>query len=389
LAVALRLPATSIDTKFEGGSLGAVQRVSTTHYRLALIGDKDQDGRNRQADWYYFRVDQPPREELLLDLVDLPGEYNYTPNRGAVTADTPAVISFDNKTWTHVENFKYDATEPKMRLRIKSNGKSFWIAHTPPYTNETLARLRSQIRGNPAFHEEIIGQSVRKRNLFLWTITAPGPIAGRKTVWLFFRQHSWESGSSWAGEGAIRTLLDGGEQSSRMRREIVWKIIPICDPDGLARGSVRFNVNGYDLNRNWDVDNRELMPEITAQRNAVGRWIEAGHGIDLLFSLHNTETAEYLEGTPGNALAQRFFDHLTKDTTFFPSRPLSTAASTTTPGKEGRMTVIQGLYHRYKIPGFLMEQRISYNEKLNRRPLIEDRVRFGGELVRAIWKTVI
>ena len=53
------------------------------------------------------------------------------------------------------------------------------------------------------------------------------------------------------------------------------------------------------------------------------------------------------------------------------------------------MTVIQGLYHRYKIPGFLMEQRISYNEKLNRRPLIEDRVRFGAELVRAIWRTVI
>src|SRR4030095_671168 len=139
-------------------------------------------------------------------------------------------------------------------------------------------------------------------------------------------QHSWESGSSWSGEGAIRTLLDASEQSGRMRREIVWKIIPICDPDGLARGSVRFNINGYDLNRNWDVDKPALMPEITAQRNAVAKWIEGGHSIDLLFSLHNTETGEYLEGPPQNAgegkflpLAQRFGDVLTKNTTFFPS----------------------------------------------------------------------
>ena len=215
-----------------------------------------------------------------------------------------------------------------------------------------------------------------------------------KTAWLLFRQHSWESGSSWAGEGAVRRLLAGDAKAKHMRDGVTWKILPMCDPDGVARGGVRFNVHGYDLNRNWDVRDPEKMPEITAQREAIARWRAAGGTVDLLLSLHNTETAEYLEGPPqGGAgdfrdLAQRLAAVLERETSFAPTRALSFAERTTTPGKPGRMTVVQGLYRDFGIQAFLMEQRIAFNEKLGRRPLAEDRLKFGGELVEAIWKTL-
>jgi len=48
------------------------------------------------------------------------------------------------------------------------------------------------------------------------------------------------------------------------------------------------------------------------------------------------------------------------------------------------MTVVQGLNRDFGIAGFLVVQRISYNDKLKRLPEIPDRVRFGGELVRAL-----
>ena len=89
------LPATSIHTDFESGSLGRIEKVDERHFRLGAKGEKDQDGRNRQASWYCFRVDDAGTEELTLDIVDLPGEYNYKANRGAITADTPPVISYD------------------------------------------------------------------------------------------------------------------------------------------------------------------------------------------------------------------------------------------------------------------------------------------------------
>ena len=151
-----------------------------------------------------------------------------------------------------------------------------------------------------------------------------------------FRQHSWETGSSWVGEAAIRTLL----ATQTLREQVTWKILPLCDPDGVARGGVRFNVNGFDLNRNWDVVDPVKMPEITAQRDAVRKWLNAGNTIDFLLSLHNTETAEYLEGPPdggGNGrfkpLAERVFQALTEQTSFAPTRPLSFAGRPQLPAR--------------------------------------------------------
>ena len=76
----------SIHINFEGAALGWIVRVAETHFRCGVRGESDQDGRNRQANWYYFRVDGAKDQALTLDLVDLPGEYNYRPNRGDVAA---------------------------------------------------------------------------------------------------------------------------------------------------------------------------------------------------------------------------------------------------------------------------------------------------------------
>ena len=387
--------AVTIHTDFEGGVLGRVEQVSATHFRLGAKGEKDQDGRNRQANWYYFRVDGADSKELTLDMVDLPGEYNYKPNQGAITKDTPPVISYDRRTWKHVETFTYDPAEPKLSIRVRPSAHRFWIAHVPPYTNENLVRLRTDIKHHPDFHEEVIGKTLGHRDLLLWTITTGAP-AGKPTVWLMFRQHSWETGSSWAGEGAVRALLADDAAARRRRTAIVWKIFPLCDPDGVARGGVRFNALGYDLNRNWDTDDPVKMPEIAAQRAAVRAWVNAGHKIALYFSLHNTETGEYLEGPPEKGgegrfqpFAERFFRLLTDDTSFAPTQPLRFADITTTAGKAGRMTVVQGLYRDLKIPAFLMEQRISNNPKLGHLPEIPDRLAFGAQLVQAMADAVM
>lgn len=361
----------SVTWNFEGGSAGRVEVVDSAHVRVGAQGEKDQDGRNRQANWYSFRVsDVKPGQPVTIDLIDLPGEYNYQPNRGAVNAETPAVWSDDGKTWRHVEDFRYDPAEPKMTLRITARGRHFYVAHTPPYTNRHLDNLWKDAKAQ--FQRQEIGRSVEGRPLWLWT-TGSGP----KTIWLMFRQHSWETGSSWAGEGAVRELLRNAE----LRQAYTWKILPMADPDGVARGGVRFNKFGFDLNRNWDVNGVAKMPEIAAQRQAI----LSGGGGALFLSLHNTETAEYLEGPPGatpevRALAERFHAALVAKSSFAPTRPLSFAGSVAA----GRMTVIHGLTRERAWPAFLMEQRISMHPKYERRPLVEDRLRFGGELVRVI-----
>jgi hypothetical protein len=68
---------------------------------------------------------------------------------------------------------------------------------------------------------------------------------------------------------------------------------------------VRFNANGYDLNRNWDAVDPRRMPEIAAQRKAILDWVDSGRRIDFFLTLHNTESEDYIAG-PLSAGGPRF-----------------------------------------------------------------------------------
>ena len=383
----------AIAWNFEGGSLARTEKISNTHFRCHLAGEVDQDKRNRQASWYYFRLDHAAGKDTTLDLVGLLGEYNYKPNRGAVTRDTIPVFSYDRVNWDHfpATAVEYDEKIPRMRLRFKPDKHPVWIAHVPPYTNRDLMLLLRLVRRHPHLERRVIGKTANGRDLLLLTVTNPAVEArSKKVVWLMFRQHSWEAGSSWTGEGALKFLLSEDDLAVRMRDTAIFKILPMCDPDGVARGGVRFNANGYDLNRNWDIVNETLMPEIAAERKAVLDWVDAGGRLDVFLTLHNTETAEYVDGPPQafTDLRDRLFKLLVENTSFHPSRPPGSAEVSTTPGKPGRMAVVQGLYRDRKLPAFLMEQRIAFNERMKKLPSVEDRTRFGAQLVIAMWMAV-
>jgi murein tripeptide amidase MpaA len=386
----------SIHTDFEAGSLGKVERLSETHFRCAVKGESDQDQRNRQANWYYFRVDGVAGREITIDLVDLVGEYDYRPGSHAVTEGTRPFYSYDRQTWTAFREVEWDAKDISLRLRFTPSSNRVWIAHVPPYTTRDLARLLNGFRRHPHLKKELVGKTVHGRDMLLLTVTNPAaPDANKKVVWLMARQHAWETGASWVSEGALRFLLSSDPLAARIRDEVIFKIFPMADPDGVARGGVRFNAYGYDLNRNWDAVDPQKMPEIAAQRKAVLDWVDSGQRVDLFLSLHNTEKADYLEGpffgvdSEFRRLAERFYHLLMETTTFNPTGPLRDSGPTTTAGKPGRMTVYQGLFHDRKIPALLMEQMVEYNSKLGRVPTIEDRTQFGAALVRALWAATV
>lgn len=384
----LLLSGITVSSGFEGGNIGKVEVVSPTHVRCAVQGQSDQDHRNRQANWYYFELTNLPHASVKIDLVDLAGEYNYRSPAYSVTKETRPVYSYDDVHWTHFDDSQvsWDEKEPHLTLRLTPSGDHVWIAHVPPYTNRNLAALLNSFRASPYLETQMAGLTVQGREIPLLTITNPKIPATRKhTIWLMFRQHAWETGSSWACDGAIRFLLSEDEHARRIHDEVIYKIFPLADPDGVATGGVRFNKNGYDLNRNWDTIDPRTMPEIAAEHKAILEWVDAGHRLDLFLSLHNTETGEYLQVPSAyQALGQRVFDLLKETTTFNPTVPLRQAAETTTPGKPGRMEVEQGLFHDRKLPAMLMEQMVDYNSKLGRCPEISDRQQFGAGLVRAL-----
>ncbi len=369
-----------------------MEQVTPDHYRCAVQGESDQNGRNRQASWYYFRVDGAPRRELTLDLTDLAGEYNFHPGTHPVNKNTRPVYSYDGKHWTTFKTVEWDERLLILRLRLTPKHSTFWIAHVPPYTNGMLADLLAHFRGNPDLRQAVAGKSVGGRDILLLTVTASdAPDTGKKTVWLLARQHAWEASTTWVLEGALRFLLSADPAAARLRRGFVFRLIPIADPDGVARGGVRFNANGYDVNRNWDAVDPKLMPEIAALRRSLLEWVDGGRRIDLFLALHDQEGLDLLEGPLSaggpalRTLAERLCERLNRETAFSSAGtgPVDSGA-TTAPGARGRMTVDQGLVHERRIPALLLELTVESVPKLARVPTTDDRLRFGADLVKVI-----
>jgi hypothetical protein len=383
MAAPMPEPPVTFNLNFPGASLGTIEALAGDRFRLHVAGQTDERGHNRQATWYYFRMDRVRGRDLVLTLTDLVGEYNDRPGAVAMNADTVPVFSSDGKRWQHVPAMEWDDRAKEATLRLRPETDSLWVAHIPPYVPEDLERLLADVDRSPHARIEVIGKSVQGRDLRMVTVTdAAVPDRGKLGLWIQARQHAWEAGTSQVMEGALRFITSEHEAARDLRRKVLFRFLPMGDPDGCAAGKVRFNANGYDVNRHWDAvdlrrkDHLALMPEIWYVRKALAASAGSGEAVDLLLNLHNTETAEYLAtaaDTPYyRELLTRLQEALVARTSFHPSR------GPTFQETGGTMSALWGTM---QVPVVLLELRIGTNTKLGRRPTVADRLRFGEQLV--------
>ncbi len=309
-----------------------------------------------------------------------------------MNADTIPVFSYDAEHWQHFPAIEWDDQKKEATLKFHSERDRIWIAHIPPYNHSRLLRLLEQLNRAACARVEVIGKTVQGRDLHLITVTNfDKPDEGKKTVWLQARQHAWEAGTSYVMEGALRFIASDDPRAHELRDKVVFKFTPMMDPDGCATGKVRFNANGYDVNRHWDeVDLRskeflERMPEIWYVKKAILGCVDSGRRIDLMLNLHNTETSEYMDtqanDEPTQQTMQRFFAALVAKTSFDPSQKLRVNNN---PGNTTNC-----LWKERKVPVLLMEQRIGTSQKLGRRPTVEDRLAFGKGLITVMAETAL
>lgn len=381
----------TFNLNFDGASLGRIEALGEDHFRLHSAGQQDEEGRNRQPTWYYFRMDGVAGHQLTLTMTDFVGEYNGKP-AVAMNADLRPVYSYDGEKWQAFPESSWNDEAKEMTLPFKPEGDTLYVAHIRPYTQAHLSRLLEDLRGREGLTVETIGRSALGRDLLLLTVTNPAvPDEGKHCVWLQARQHAWEAGTSWVMDGALRFITSEAPEAKALRDKLIFKFTPMGDPDGVALGRVRFNANGYDCNRHWsEVDLRtpELlrkMPEIWYLKKAL---IAAHRAkpIELFVNMHNTETAEYLETQTDDekviAPFTRLFDKLRDETSFDPSR-------VPTIGAAASHGTTNDLWTEDKIPAALMELRIGTSKKLGRRPTAEDRSAFGRELVLRMAAAVL
>lgn len=381
-----------INTAFESASIGLIEKLGDTEFRLHVRGQQDARGRNRQATWFLFRLDDVDGRELTLRLTSFKGEYNDRPANSPAGDWFRPVFSEDGETWKHFEQAAWDAAKDELTITVRPAGNTVWIGHLPPYPVSRLEQLLGSLARSPDTRIEVIGHSVLGRPLHLVTVTNfARPDAGKNVVWLQARQHAWETGTSFVLEGALKFVTSDAPEARRWRDETIFKFIPMLNPDSVARGEVRFNANGFDPNRQWsDVDLRdrrwlERIPEIWYAKQAVLAQ-HARQPIDLMVNLHNTEMNEYLEtmadAEPHQARFHRLFERLMTTTTFDPSRPKLTLFA-----GSGPANTTNSLWREAAVPVALMEQRIGPSRKAGRIMTTEDRLEFGRRLISLMAET--
>jgi len=378
----LLLAAITVSAAFEGGALKSHEWVAEDHLVAVIPGQADQDGRNHQPSWFYFSISGIKGRTLTVEVAGFEGEYNYRPHDGRGHRNTRPAFSYDGQQWAHFAEAEWLDSPARLRLKFTARENTIWIARIPPYRLIEINNLLASFLKNPLVRVEEIGRSVEGRPLQVITVKRGNP--GR-VVWVLARQHAWEAGTSWALEGAVRFLLGGSAEAGRLLDRFSFCFLPTMDPDGLVRGGVRFNRHGYDLNRNWDVDDPVKMPEIAA----VKRWmLRQGQKPALFLSLHNTESADFLQGpmTAGGAVVKQVGERLNQalvEGSHFHA-PGGVRDYAKEPPAKGRMVADQWVFERFGVPSFLMELMVDTNPKIGRPPGTKDRLEFGAALMRAI-----
>ena len=96
--------------------------------------------------------------------------------------------------------------------------------------------------------------------------------------------------ASWWMEGALARLLDGADPvATRLRKVARIHMVPIINIDGAARGNLRGNAAGIDLNRQWHAPDPLTAPEVAAVLAAMDET-----GVDLCLDVHGDETIPHV-----------------------------------------------------------------------------------------------
>lgn len=100
---------------------------------------------------------------------------------------------------------------------------------------------------------------------------------------------SGETPSSFVCQGIIDFLVSAHPIARMLRDNIVFKIIPMLNPDGVVLGNYRSSLLGFDLNRHWNEPTAWAHPSIAAAKNLILGLDEVSN-VDFFIDIHAHST---------------------------------------------------------------------------------------------------
>ncbi len=372
-------PLVFINTTFENASPLFWEINESGEVEISLMYDHERSSPNRAAGHWHFRVEAPQGSKLTLILGNLENIYNGRKGSPA-KEETMSFVSLDGRTWQPAEMELLEGNRLKLELTMEAD--AVYVARLEPYRLSDLERFLEEIRRHPQVEITEIGRTVEGRPLEIIRI---GNQDAPNRLLLRGRAHAWEPGGNWVIEGLVRRLLADDPQSKVYLERYCVCVMPMANKDGVARGWTRFNVQGKDLNRNWDV---KPDPILCPENHALETWIEKqiaeGHRPDFMIDWHNDDGGQVHVSRPNidlEAYLARMerFETLLREHSWFTEG--STGGKFRTPGSIG-----EGLLERYGVHACVHELNANRIAGLDDYPSAKNWKLYGEQLCEVFYQ---
>ena len=375
-----RAPVDFIDTSFENASPLWYDIAADGAIQLHLIYDHERSSTNRAAGHVHFRVQARAGSDLTFEFRNLDNVWNGQPGSVARELRT-MVVSEDGRRWRSIPT---DALPgDRVRLSVKMQSDSLFIARLEPYRLSDLDRLMNSIRENPRVEISTIGKTVGGRPLDVVRI---GDRRAPYRVFVRARAHPWESGSSWVAEGLIERLLKDDPQAKLFLDRYALYVLPMANKDGVARGMTRFNLLGKDLNRNWDAPaDADVAPENAALERWLEQMIAAGQKPQLALELHNDGRGLLHISRPPVPQLDRHLERMALLERLLRKKTWFTEGSTNSAFRNSG-TLGDGWLQRYGIDAVVHEFNCNWIEGLRDYPAARHWRAYGASLAEVFYE---
>jgi len=363
-----------LSTGFENASPLDWEAADDGTVHVAMIYDHERESPNRAVLHWHFQLQGDPGTEVRLVLRNFDNIWNGRPGC-PIKDETQCALSEDGKTWRTVAGHKLKGNRLEVKVRLETNG--LYVARIEPYRISDTERLLDRIRDHALARVETIGQTVEGRKLAVVSVGRPD---APNHVLLRARAHPWETGGNWLLEGLIEGML--ADDAPPCLDTYCLHALPMANKDGVARGGSRFNMQGKDLNRNWDRPaDPTLAPENRALEGWIERAIESGRRPGLAIDIHNDSGGKMHVSRPAKD-AEPYLANMAKLEELLRRHTWFTEGSTDpnfrNPGSFG-----EGLYSRYGIDACVLELNCNWAAGLQKPPLGADWRLFGRQMREA------
>ncbi|XP_052255963.1 cytosolic carboxypeptidase 6-like isoform X3 [Dreissena polymorpha] len=264
------------DACFECGNLGRVDYITEYEYDLFIRPDTCNP---RFRVWFNFTVENVRTDQrVIFNIV------NFSKTKSLYREGmSPFVKSTSRPKWVRVpaKHVYYYRCPDHRKNYVMSfafifdkEDDVYQFAYCYPYSYTRLQNYLDNLekRNMDYFTRELLCLTVQQRRLDLITITHPDnlyPEETKRIVFVTARVHPGETPSSFVCQGFIDFLIGNHPVAKTLREHIVFKVVPMLNPDGVFLGNYRCSLMGFDLNRHWQEPSPWAHPTLYATKNLL------------------------------------------------------------------------------------------------------------------------